>query len=121
MNRILLQLLVVVVLNTSAQLLLKLGADSIPSFSQVSPVSFATSIPIPLVAGILLYGFSLVLYVVTLTETNLSVAFPFLGLTYALVVLTSAFLLGEQVDTMTFVGTFLIFVGVSLVGVDVGS
>lgn len=68
------------------------------------------------ILGTALYGTSFALYVNALSQTRLSVAYPFIGLTYVFVVIFSAILLQEPVKGTTIVGVLLVFVGVVLIG-----
>ena len=51
-----------------------------------------------------------------MSRLPLSQAYPFVGLTFPLVVMASALLLGEQVSLLHVAGTGLIVLGVALVG-----
>jgi drug/metabolite transporter (DMT)-like permease len=68
--------------------------------------------------GTALYGTSFALYVNALSRTRLSLAYPFIGLTYVLVVFLSAIVLNEPVKKKTTVlGALFVFAGVSLIGI----
>jgi multidrug transporter EmrE-like cation transporter len=86
-------------LNTLAQALLKLGAGQNP----LNPY---------LGGGILAYGLSTVFYVTFLGKLNLSVAYPVvIGLTLLATTIAGAFLLGEQVTTIHWLGIGLMLSG----------
>ncbi len=72
-------------------------------------------------AGLALYALSGVTWVVVLARSELSYAFPFLGLTYVGVVGVAAFLLRERVVMRQWLGVALIVVGVSLVALSKGA
>lgn len=92
-------ILCTVVLNTIAQALLKLGSGQNP----LNPY---------LCGGILAYGLSTVFYVTFLGKLNLSIAYPVvIGLTVLATTLTGAFLLGEKVATIHWVGIGLMLSG----------
>ncbi len=71
--------------------------------------------------GLLLYAVSAVLWVFVLNQVRLSFAYPMISLSYVLVVLLSALILGEGVPTVTIAGLVLICLGVSLIGVGYGT
>ncbi|MBD1909879.1 MULTISPECIES: SMR family transporter [unclassified Leptolyngbya] len=95
--------LITVALNTLAQALLKLGSGQNP----VNPY---------LLGGILAYGLSTVFYIAVLGKFNLSVAYPIIiGLTVLSTTVTGAFLLGEKVATVHWLGIGLMLSGISAI------
>ncbi len=90
-------------LNTLAQALLKLGAGQNP----VNPY---------LGGGILAYGLSTVFYVMFLGKLNLSIAYPVvIGLTVLATTLVGAFLLGEKVAPLHWLGIGLMLSGIGAI------
>jgi multidrug transporter EmrE-like cation transporter len=91
--------LLTVGLNTLAQALLKLGSGQNPLNAY-------------LYGGILAYGLSTIFYVAFLGKLNLSVAYPVvIGLTVLATTMTGAFLLGEKVATVHWLGIGLMLSG----------
>ena len=68
-----------------------------------------------IVAGMLVYVVEFVIWFAALSLTPLSVAFPFMALSYCGVVLASRFILGERVSRRRWLGTFAVAAGVALV------
>ena len=102
-NAIGLLVLFTVGLNTLAQVLLKLGSGQNP-------------LNLYLFGGILAYGLSTVFYVASLGKLNLSVAYPVvIGLTVLSTTITGAFLLGEKVPTIQWLGIGLMLSGISVI------
>lgn len=66
-------------------------------------------------AGFSLYGISMVLWLAGLSQVELGYAFPFLSLSYVLILLGSRFWLGEAIGGMRLTGVLAICIGVSLV------
>jgi drug/metabolite transporter (DMT)-like permease len=64
------------------------------------------------------YAGSFLLYVNVLSETRLSIAYPFMGLTYVLVVAASTVFLEESIGPKIFIGSVLIFAGIALIGTE---
>lgn len=116
MYRTLIQLFFVVLLTSGGQLLLKFGARDfrVPESTVHLPVEVLQN-PYFLACGVV-YAVDFLLYAHVLTRTRLSIAYPFIGLTYVLVVVGSAYFFGETVSLKTSLGVGLIVVGVSLVG-----
>ncbi|XHX79374.1 MAG: small multidrug resistance protein [Stenomitos frigidus ULC029] len=96
-------ILLTVGLNTLAQALLKLGSgQGLPNFY--------------LLGGILVYGLSTIFYIMVLGRFNLSVAYPtVIGLTVLSATLTGAFLLGEKVANIQWLGVGLMLSGISAI------
>ncbi len=102
-------ILISVILNTSGQTLLKLGAGQNP----LNPY---------LLSGLLAYGLSTVFYILVLGKLNLSVAYPVvIGLTITATTISSAVILREQVPTSHWIGIGLILSGVSALASFKGS
>jgi multidrug transporter EmrE-like cation transporter len=92
-------MLITVVLNTTAQVLLKLGTDQ-------------HLINIYLLGGITAYGISTVFYIIVLGKFNLSIAYPIIiGLTVIATTIAGALFLREKVNTLHWMGTGLILSG----------
>jgi small multidrug resistance pump len=90
-------------LNTLAQALLKLGSGQNP----LNPYLFG---------GILAYGLSTVFYIIFLGKLNLSIAYPIIiGLTVLATTITGAFILGEKVPTIHWLGIGLMLSGISVI------
>lgn len=64
--------------------------------------------------GLACYALSLVIWVTVLSRTEVSFAYPFLGIGFVLVTLVSALLLGEAVSVQRIAGTALIALGVAV-------
>ncbi|NJN29148.1 MAG: EamA family transporter [Synechococcales cyanobacterium RM1_1_8] len=91
------------VLNTSGQLLLKQGAGK----GLINPY---------LISGLGLYGISTVAYIVVLSKSNLSLAYPLLlGLTVVATTLCSWVVLNEKVPLLQWLGIGLIICGISAI------
>jgi drug/metabolite transporter (DMT)-like permease len=62
-----------------------------------------------------IYGLSMVLWIWVLSKVDLSVAYPFVGVSFILTMAFGYFLLGENVTSTRLLGTVLIAVGCALV------
>ncbi|MDZ7637661.1 MAG: hypothetical protein U5J83_05340 [Bryobacterales bacterium] len=105
------------VLGAGAQLLLKMGSQGVDTASLFSIVwSMATNVP--LVAGLALYGLSMVLFVHALRNEQLSLLYPLISLTYIWVTVVSIVLLNESVSFWKVAGVAVIVAGVACLGRD---
>jgi multidrug transporter EmrE-like cation transporter len=116
---ILLLILFTVTLSGVAQLALKLGSEQIKGHSLANDGvtsllwTMFTSPMIVIALGI--YGLSMVLWIWVLSRVDLSVAYPFVGVSFILTMAFGYFLLGENVSFMRMMGTVLIAVGCVMV------
>jgi undecaprenyl phosphate-alpha-L-ara4N flippase subunit ArnE len=66
--------------------------------------------------GLALFGISAVFWLVVLSRVPLSVAYPFAGLTYIVIVVLDRLLLDEPVPTLRFLGAAVVAVGIAIIG-----
>lgn len=116
-------LLVSVVFAVAGQLTLKsamthigrIGAAQVSSPSQ----TIARSAREPrLWAGLALFAISAVFWLVVLSRVPLSVAYPFVGVSYVLVVAFSKVFLHEDVPALRWLGVVVVAAGIAIVGLS---
>ena len=113
-------ILLTVTLSACAQLALKLGVGK-PSMTSaletgvVDAILMAAMSPLILL-GLIIYGLSVAMWLWVLSKVELSVAYPFVGVSFLITMAFGAFLLNESVTPMRIVGTILIASGCVLVG-----
>ena len=66
--------------------------------------------------GLVLFGLSAIVWLLVLSRTTLSFAYPFASLSYVLILVLGRFVLDEQVTSLRLAGVGLIVAGVVLVG-----
>ena len=102
------------------QVLLKLGLNKIGSIN-VNSLSglghlFLGIIKSPMVlTGLFCYVISAAIWLVVLSAVQLSFAYPFIGLTYVLILFISKFVLKEDVNPIRWVGAAIITIGVVVI------
>jgi multidrug transporter EmrE-like cation transporter len=101
-------ILVAVVLGTVAQLFLKAGTNA-------APVGLGLAFEPRILAGLACYAVSMVVWILALSKTPVSVAYPMTALGFALNAALAWWLLGETVTPMRMAGIGVIIVGVVLV------
>ena len=101
-------ILLAVVLGTAAQLFLKAGTNA-------APVGLGLALEPRILAGIGCYAVSLVVWILALSKTPVSVAYPMVSLGFALNAVLAWWLLGEAVTPLRMLGITVIIVGVYLV------
>jgi len=97
-----------VLLNATAQLLLKAGTNAMP-------LGLRLAIEPHILAGLACYVISVVVWVVALSRVPVSIAYPMLSIGYVVNALAAWALLGETVTTMRMAGIAVIVVGVFMV------
>jgi drug/metabolite transporter (DMT)-like permease len=65
--------------------------------------------------GTVFYTISIFFWIYSLTRVDLSFAFPFLSLSYVLIILASWLMLGENIPLLRWIGVLVICLGVFLV------
>ena len=120
MNYIVLTLiLLAVVFNTTAQLLLKLGMTRIGvfafSWNNLFPIIFKAISSPWILAGVCVYVGSLGVWLMVLSRTPVSIAYPMVSLAYITSAIAAYYLLGEDLSPIRMAGIIVILVGVYLV------
>ena len=105
-----LKLLIAVLLGSAGQLLFKLGAKNLGAGILSMIISFITNIYLFL--GVLCYGISTLIYVNVLQKMPLSLAYPFISISYVFVLLLSYLFLGENLNAYKIIGVSFIVLGV---------
>jgi len=104
----------------AGQILLKIGVNriGIVDFSGLEALKqlFFGVIKSPLViSGLFLYVISAAIWLVVLSAVDLSFAYPFIGLTYVMVLILSRFILKEDVNLIRWAGALIITIGVIVI------
>lgn len=103
--------LVTVLLNGSAQLLLRQAA-----MTGATPTSPATLLRSGwFMVGVAAYGVSVLTWLIVLRRVPLSIAAPFVALVYVLVPVASRVLFSDPISTKMWLGMLLVVLGVTLV------
>ncbi len=101
------------------QLTLKAGMNSIVTSYGKLQLSVDTFIHMAtnplLIVGIAIFGISTLLWLFALAKADLSFAYPFLSLTYLVVLIGGAFLFGDKVTLSRVLGFAVIIAGVWIV------
>ena len=100
------------------QLLIKKGLNrlGIVSFSSNVIRTYLRIFLSPyVIAGIVTYILSMFLWLYSLTKVDLSFAYPFLALSYALILVFSRIFLHERISPLRIIGVFVICLGVLVV------
>jgi multidrug transporter EmrE-like cation transporter len=99
----------------AAQMFIKTGADNLAHPGFVAAVVGMLTNPL-LFTGYALYGVNTVLLAVALRESELSLLYPVIALTYVWVAILSVFLLHESLNPYKLAGITTIVLGVGILG-----
>ncbi len=112
-------ILATVTASACAQLALKLGMSSpavVTALPQGGKALISAVALSPLVwVGLAIYGSSVAVWLWVLSKVDLSLAYPFVGISFIVVMMFGAFVLNETVSPLRFLGTILIVAGCILV------
>src|SRR5260363_177408 len=105
-----------VLLNASAQLLLKAGVNAVGAFAftraNIVPVGLKLIAQIPVIAGLVCYAASLMVWIMGLSRVDVSIAYPMLSLGYVVNALLAALFFGEALTLQRSAGILIILLGV---------
>lgn len=112
-------ILFTVTLSACAQLALKMGADS-PAMKEalssgLFDAVFAAALSPLIWTGLMIYGLSVALWVWVLSKVDLTIAYPFVGISFLITMAFGAFILDENITNLRILGTLLIAGGCVLV------
>ena len=65
--------------------------------------------------GFIMYGLSTIFWLIALSKKDLSYVYPFISLTYILVLLLSNLLLKESIGVNKVIGTLIIIIGLMII------
>jgi multidrug transporter EmrE-like cation transporter len=108
-----------VLLNATAQLLLKAGSRAVADLSfnldNAGALFGRMALNPPILAGLTCYAVSVVVWVMALSRVDVSVAYPMLSIGYVVNALAAWLLFSEQLSAMRIIGMGVIIVGCWLV------
>ena len=111
-------ILIAVVLAVTGQLFVKKGLNVLGTmdFSSGIFMAYLQVYKSPLVLiGTFIYLLSILFWIYALSKVELSFAYPFLALSYVLVILASWLILGEKIPFLRWLGLIVICIGVFII------
>ncbi len=107
-----------VLLNATAQLLLKAGTNAVGAIHLTMDNWFATGVKLatqlPIIGGLSCYVLSVVVWIIALSRVDVSVAYPMVSLGYIVNALGAWYFLGEAVSLQRMLAMVVILLGVGL-------
>lgn len=120
MNKSILLVIASVILAVTGQTILKIGMDDVgrigsAELARVGDTILRVATTPKVVIGLSFYVLSAALYMVALSRVDLSVAYPFAGLSYLVITLIAWLFLKEDIPSMRWLGVAVITTGVFIV------
>ncbi len=119
MNVAVAYILISVVTGAVGQILLKAGMATMGPLEltaqELASILWRIATNFYIVVGLGIYGLSLVFWLTALSRVDLSYAYPFASLSYAVMLLASWRLFGENLSFPRLLGTLIIIVGVLVI------
>jgi drug/metabolite transporter (DMT)-like permease len=108
-----------VLLNAAAQIFLKAGTNALGGAIHLTAQNwFTTGIKVitqlPILAGLACYAISLVVWIIGLSRTDVTIAYPMLSLGYVVSAAAAWYFLGEAVSMQRMLAIGVIMIGVAL-------
>lgn len=108
-----------VLLNATAQLMLKAGMNHIGHFdftlSNAIPIGLKVMVNPPIITGLACYVLSVGVWLLVLSRVQVSLAYPMLSIGYIVNAIAAYYLFGEPLTSIRLLGIFVIIAGVYLV------
>jgi drug/metabolite transporter (DMT)-like permease len=108
-------ILISVLLNAVGQLVFKAAMNSLGPLELSLDMALRMAVNPLLLLGLVIYAGSTFLWLMSLSKADLSFAYPFLSLTYFLVLLGGAVLFAEQITVTRIIGFVVVVVGLLIV------
>lgn len=120
LTKSILLILISISIAVGGQILLKIGMNRIGNIAVNSMSAlghlFLGVIKSPIVlVGLFMYVISAAIWLVVISAVDLSFAYPFIGLTYVLILIVSKFILKESVNPIRWAGAAIITIGVVVI------
>jgi uncharacterized membrane protein len=98
------------------QVFWKIGMNAVGSIDTFTVSNFVLIFSnLYIITGLVMYGLGTVFWLIALSDKDLSYVYPFISLTFIIVLLLSYFVLKEQISTARIIGTIIIIVGLMVV------
>jgi len=119
MNTAIIYILVSVLMGAAGQVLLKRGMSSMGPLtldvSQLGRIIWSIGTNPFVIGGLAVYVTSTLFWLIALSRVDLSYAYPFVSLSYILMLVASWQLFSENISLLRLIGSFIVILGVLLI------
>lgn len=98
------------------QIFWKMGMNSMGPITTYTPSTLITIFfNSYILSGLAMYGIGTIFWLIALSKKNLSFVYPFIALTFIIVLILSNVILKEDIGIYRIIGTFIIILGLILI------
>lgn len=109
-------ILIGVILASIGQILLKIGMNSIGPITNYAPSTVIATFSNPhILSGLAMYGLATIFWLIALSKKDLSFVYPFIALTFIIVLILSSVILNENIGIYRIIGTIIIILSLILI------
>lgn len=109
-------ILIGIIFASLGQVCWKMGMNSIGAISSMNLSTLFTVFSNPFVlAGLAMYGLGTIFWLIALSKKDLSYVYPFIALTFIIVLTLSKLLFNEEIGTYRLIGSGIILLGLMLI------
>ena len=109
-------ILIGVILASIGQILLKIGMNSMGEITNYAPSTIITIFFNPyILSGLAMYGLATIFWLIALSKKDLCFVYPFIALTFIIVLILSNVILKESIGVYRIIGTFIIILGLMFI------
>ncbi len=113
-NKVLPLILISLTLGSIAQLFLKVGMSNFGSISNALTAFIAVFEPFVFL-GLIIYFLSSITWIIAISKTDISYAYPFISLSYVIVAILGWLFLNEKISFLRIIGISIIMIGVYII------
>ena len=109
-------ILIGIIFASLGQVLWKIGMNSMGPITTYTPSTLITIFFNPyILSGLAMYGLGTIFWLIALSKKDLSFVYPFIALTFIIVLTLSNVILKEDIGIYRIIGTFVIILGLLLI------
>ena len=105
-------ILIGIIFASVGQIFWKMGMNSMGPITNYAPSTLIATFLNPyILSGLAMYGLGTVFWLIALSKRDLSFVYPFIALTFIIVLMLSNVILKENIGIYRIIGTFIIILG----------
>jgi len=109
-------ILIGIIFASVGQVVLKIGMNSMGSITNYTPSTIIATFLNPyILSGLAMYGLAAIFWLIALSKRDLSFVYPFIALTFIIVLILSNVILKESIGIYRIIGTFIIILGLIVI------
>ncbi|NOV00271.1 EamA family transporter [Paenibacillus planticolens] len=105
-------ILISILLSSFGQIFMKNGANQLILYNGKLKILVHLITNVSIISGLFLYGLSTIIWIVALSRTQLSIAYPMVSFSYIIIAIASYFIFNEPLNAQKIIGLLIIVIGV---------